>query len=368
VIDAVRKRRGGGVAARAQPRSELPAWLVGIGRLLETYGIILIFLGLFAGISIAEPSFASWTSILNMLQQYAPVGIMAMAGTFVIIAGGFDLSVGGVYAFAATLSAGLAQHHSLAAAYVATLAMGLGVGLANGLIVTTTRVNPFIATIGMGQIFRGVALIYSKGQPLIPTAAGFSVVGGGFLGDRAFPNAGIFLIGLFVIGAIVLHRTVYGRSVFAIGGNAEAARLSGIPVNRVLIATYGLSGLAAAVAGILFASRLGLGQGDVGIDIEIDVIIAIVIGGTAIGGGSGAMWRTAVGRGIVAVMTNGFDALQISSNTQVVVKGAVLIAAVAWDEIVKRRRARASVPTRTARWAARQEPPKDGVEGTAGTS
>jgi ribose transport system permease protein len=136
-------------------------------------------------------------------------------------------------------------------------------------------------------------------------------------------------------------------------------------VNRILIATYGLSGLAAAVAGILFASRLGLGQGDVGLDIEIDVIIAIVIGGTAIGGGSGAMWRTAVGLGIVAVMTNGFDALQISSNTQVVVKGAVLIAAVTWDEIVKRRRARASVPTRTARWAAKQEQGDAGAEAPA---
>jgi ribose transport system permease protein len=270
----------------------------------------------------------------------------------VIIAGGFDFSVGGVYAFAVTLSAGLAQHHSLVVAYVATLAAGLGIGLLNGLIVTKAHVNPFIATIGIGQAFRGIALIYSKGQPLIPAAAGFGVIGGEFIGN--FPIAGIFLIGLFIIGGIVLHRTIYGRGIFAVGGNAEAARLSGLPVNRLLVTAYAVSGLAAAVGGILFASRLGLGQADVGAGIEIDVVIAIVIGGTAIGGGSGAMWRTAVGLGIVAVMTNGFDALQIGSNTQLVIKGLVLVGAVMWDEFVKRQRAKTT--TTGARSDAQQLP------------
>jgi ribose/xylose/arabinose/galactoside ABC-type transport system permease subunit len=354
---------GESVGAPADAGSLRATWPKRAVRLLENYGIILVLIGLFAGISISEPSFATWGSISNMLQQYAPVGIMAMAGTFVIIAGGFDFSVGGVYAFAATLSAGIAQHDPLGVAYGATLAMGLGVGLANGIIVTSTRVNPFIATIGMGQIFRGVALIYSGGKPLIPTVAGFGLIGGGFIGS--FPIAGIFLIGLYVIGAIVLHRTVYGRSLYAVGGNAEAARLSGLRVNTLLIATYGLSGLAAAMAGMLFASRLGLGQGDVGFGIEIDVIIAIVIGGTAIGGGSGAMWRTAVGLGIVAVMTNGFDALQISSNTQVVVKGAVLIAAVTLDEVIKRRRAAATVASRPPRTSMRSGGPA--AQGAAGS-
>src|SRR5262245_19901379 len=335
-------------------------------RRLQTYGIILVWLALFVAIGIKEPTFVHKDSLLNLLQQWAPVGIMALAGTFVIIAGGFDFSVGGVFAFAATLSAGLTQHHGLPLGYLLTLLMGIGIGITNGLIITRLHVNPFIATIGSGTIFRGIALIYSGGAPIIVTVGGFTTIGAGHIGS--FPISGVFLIGLFVIGGFVLARSVYGRWVYMIGGNAEASRLTGLRVNRILVATYALSGLSAALAGILFSSRLGLGQADFASGTEIDVVIAIVIGGTAIGGGTGAVWRTAVGLAILATMQNGFDALNVGANTQVVIKGAILIAAVAWDEFVKRRRARAAVVSGTTRFGPRQEPEKAEVGAPAETS
>jgi ribose transport system permease protein len=306
-------------------------------RLFMDYGVLLILVGLFAGITIAEPSFGNRAALFNLLQQWAPVGIMAMAGTFVLIAGGFDFSVAGVMAFAVTLSAGFSHTMGTPLAFLVVMAMCTVIGSLNGLLITKTRVNAFIATLAMGLVFRGVAQEYSGGKPLVDVGSGYDVLGGK-IGDE-FPYAGIFLIVALAAGGIVLARSVYGRSVYAIGGNPQAARLSGISVNKVLIATYALSGLSAGVAGILFGSRLGLGQADVAGGFEIDVVTAIVIGGTAIGGGSGAMWRTAVGVGVLAVLDNGLDAVQVQPNKQTIIKGLVLIAAVAWDVFVRRRRA-----------------------------
>ena len=311
-------------------------------RFVMEYGILFVLVGLFIGISVAVPSFATRDSLLSLLQQWAPVGIMAMAGTFVLIAGGFDFSVAGVMAFGVTLSAGFSDSMGVPLAFLVVLGLCTCIGVLNGLVITIARVNAFIATLAMGLIIRGVALQYSGGKPLVEVGDGYDIIGGDKIGG-VFPWAGVFLIVALVLGGIVLARSVYGRSVYAIGGNQQAARLSGIRVNRLLVATYALSGLAAGLAGLLFGSRLGLGQADVGIGFEIDVITAIVIGGTAIGGGSGAMWRTAVGVGILAVLQNGFDALQVPPNNQVIIKGAILIVAVAWDEYVRRRRAALSV-------------------------
>jgi ribose transport system permease protein len=307
-------------------------------RFLMQYGILLVLVGLFIGISVEVPRFASSTSFTNLLQQWAPIGIMAMAGTFVLIVGGFDFSVAGVMAFAVTISAGFSGDIGVTAAFLITLVICLCIGVVNGLVITKLHVNAFIATIAVGLVMRGIALQYSKGEPIVDVGDGYNIIGGDRIAD-VFPWAALILIIAFVIGAIVLHRSVYGRSVYAIGSNRHAARLSGIRVNRIVIATYALSGLAAGLAGVLFGSRLGLGQADVGVGFEIDVVTAIVIGGTAIGGGSGAMWRTAVGLGILAVLQNGLDALQVNPNTQVIIKGLILVAAVAWDEYVKRRRA-----------------------------
>jgi ribose transport system permease protein len=306
-------------------------------RLLQQYGIVLVFVVLVAVVGSIDPRFLESTNLLNMAQQWAPVGLMAMAGTYVIIGGGFDLSVGGIFALAGVLAAGLSQDVGLGVAYFAVVGVGIVFGVANGLLVTKVNVNPFIATIASGQVARGLALIYTAGSPILVTAGGFGFLGSERIGDVAV--SAIILLVAFVVGGIVLARTVYGRWVYAVGGNTEASRLTGLPVDRVLVVTYVISGVAAALAGFVFASRLGIGQPDAGVGIEFDVIIAIVLGGTAIGGGIGAMWRTLVGVALLAVMQNGFDTLGVESFYQVLIKGMILIVAVAWDEWVRRSKA-----------------------------
>ena len=305
-------------------------------RLLQEYGLVLVLIVLFAVVAIREPSFVEGQSLLNLLQQWAPVGIMAIAGTYVIISGGFDFSVGGIFALGACLSAGLAQSLPVSVAFAVALAAGLVIGVINGLVITKARVNPFIATLGMGQIARGIALVYTGAVPFVVERDSFAFLGTTKAGPVALST--IIMLTAFVVGGLVLARTVYGRKTYAIGGNREAARLSGIKVDRHLVTVYAMSGVSAALAGALVASRLGTGQPDAGTGIEFDVVIAIVLGGTAISGGFGAMWRTGVGLGLLAVMQNGFDSLQINPFYQVVIKGTVLIIAVAWDEYVRRQK------------------------------
>jgi ribose transport system permease protein len=305
-------------------------------RLLQEYGLVLVLVVLFAFVAIREPSFVEGQSLLNLLQQWAPVGIMAVAGTYVIISGGFDFSVGGIFALGGCLSAGLAQDVPVTVAFAAALAAGLVIGTINGLVITKARVNPFIATLGMGQIARGIALVYTGAVPFVVERDSFAFLGTTEVGPVALST--IIMLAAFAIGGFVLARTVYGRTTYAVGGNREAARLSGVKVDRHLVSVYAMSGVSAALAGSLVASRLGTGQADAGTGIEFDVVIAIVLGGTAISGGFGAMWRTGVGLGLLAVMQNGFDSLQINPFYQVVIKGTVLIVAVAWDEYVRRQK------------------------------
>ncbi|UGS38302.1 Ribose import permease protein RbsC [Capillimicrobium parvum] len=305
-------------------------------RVLQEYGLVLVLVVLIAVVAIREPSFVEGQSLLNLLEQWAPVGIMAVAGTFVIISGGFDFSVGGIFALATVCFAGFAGHVPVGVAFIAALGVGLFLGVTNGLVITKLRVNPFIATLAMGQIAHGIGLVYTDGTPFIVEGDSFAALGLNQIGPFVIPS--VVMILAFLVGGFVLSRTTYGRSMYALGGNRDAARLSGIKVDRRLITAYAVSGVSAALAGAFMASRLGTGQADASAGIEFDVVIAIVLGGTAISGGFGAMWRTAVGLGLLAVMQNGFDSLQINPFYQVVIKGVVLIIAVAWDEYVRRRK------------------------------
>lgn len=303
--------------------------------LLQTYGLVLVLVALFVAVTIKNPGFADGQNLLNVLQQWAPVGVMAVAGTYVVIGGGFDLSVGGVYALGGVVCAGLAQHTSVGLALVGSLLVGLAFGVANGILVTKAHVNSFIATLGVGQIARGLALVLTGATPIVVISDNFAYLGTAQVGPVALTSV-IFVVALLV-GGFLLGRSVYGRSIYAIGGNAEASRLSGIPVDRRLIFAYAMSGMSAALAGSMVASRLGTGQATAGDGIEFDVVIAIVLGGTALSGGFGAMWRTGVGLALLAVMQNGFDSLRVDAFYQVMIKGSILIAAVSWDQFVGRK-------------------------------
>jgi ribose transport system permease protein len=312
-----------------------------VGHILENYGIVCVLAVLVIAISIREPNFISQQNLLNLLHQWAPIGIMAIAGTFVIIAGGFDFSVGGIFALAAVVGANLANDYGMLVAFTLPVLLGLVAGIGNGLIVTKMGVNPFIATLGTGQIFRGIALVYTGAVPVLVATDGFKTFGQDKIGP--FAIAGLVMLLLFVVAEIVLARSIFGRLVYAVGGNAQASRLSGIRVDRIRIATYALSGAAAAFAGMILASRLSQGYANAAEFIEFDVVIAIVLGGTAISGGAGAIWRTFVGVALLATMENGFEIVQIDPFYQYVIKGSVLVLAVAWDEYVGRRKFRAAV-------------------------
>lgn len=306
------------------------------GQSFIQYGMVWALLLVVVAAVIVHPRFLDPINLTNVLSQNALVGLVAIGMTFVIIGGGFDLSVGAIFALGAVVFANRTDVVGVWGAAGHVLVVSLLCGLVNGLVVTKLRVNPFVATLGTGSVFGGLAYILSNSAPQTPSSLDFSFLGTGrFLG---LPIS-IWLLALaFVLGAAVLSRTVYGRSIFAIGGNSEAARLSGMRVDLLRGSTYIITAVCSGLAGMVLASRLGVGQADMGGTIALDAIAIVVIGGTSLMGGEGAMWRTAIGLLIIATLTNVFNALAVSTNYQLVIKGAIVVAAVALDVFARSRR------------------------------
>lgn len=309
----------------------------GLKNLLLHYGIVLALVALLVAAPLVYPGFLGKDNLTSMLSQAAPVGIVAVGMTFVIVAGGFDLSVGALYAGGAVLFATLARDGTPLpiAAMIAVLA-GAIAGAINGAIVTRLKVNTFVATLGTASVFGGIAYLYSNSTAITVSNPAF-----GQLGNAAFLGlpVSVWILGVvFVIGAVVLAKTVYGRSVYAIGGNAEAARLAGLRVDLIRASTYVLVGICAASGGMIITSRLGVGQADIGPTVALDAIAIVVIGGTSLLGGEGAVWRTAVGLLILAVLTNLLDSQAVDPNSQLIIKGVIVIAAVAIDAYARRTR------------------------------
>lgn len=300
------------------------------------YGIVVILIVLLVASAFAYPNFLAVGNVMNLLSENAPAGIMAIGMTFVILTGGFDLSIGGIYAGTATLAASIGMHQSVGIAIVCALGAGLVAGAINGTIVTVLKVNPFVATLGTGLGFTGVALIYSNAAPFIVNKAGFQTIGTGGIGP--VPYSVLLLAALFLAGQVALAFTRYGRAIYAIGSNDEASRLAGLPTMRLRWSAYVISGLCAGFAGYLVASRLGEGQANIGSTIALDVIAMVVVGGTSLTGGEGAVWRSGVGLMILATLSNVFDSLSLNANWQLVIKGSIIIAAVASERLLRRKR------------------------------
>jgi ribose transport system permease protein len=225
---------------------------------------------------------------------------------------------------------------SLLPAAATTIAVGLLAGLCNGLIVTKLRVNPFVATLGTMSAFAGLALIYSKSQPIIVTDEAFTVLGRGYY--FGVPIAIWILLAFLIGGEVVLSKTVYGRQLYAIGGNDEAARLAGLRTELLRASTYVVCSGCSVIAGMIIASRLALGQADIGATMALDSIAVVVIGGTSLLGGEGAIWQTAIGLLIVSALKNVLDSLAVDTNYQLLIKGIIVIVAVAIDAKVSTRR------------------------------
>lgn len=296
------------------------------------YGIVIVFCLMFIILSVSTEAFFSYGNILNVLRQASAQMIVAVGMTFVLILGGIDLSVGSVACLAGTLAAGFMVHNHLNTpfAILLSLVIGILVGLINGLVVAEFKIPAFIATLAMMSTARGASLIYSGGYPIsgIPDDAMF--IGRGYL--LGIPIPVIVMLVIIAIAWIVLTTTKFGRYVYAIGGNEEAARLSGVKVNLLKISVYALSGLTASMTGVLLTTRLASSQPTLGQGMELDAIAAVVLGGTSLFGGRGYIFGTVIGGLFLAVLRNGLNILGVSSFWQMAVTGVILVMAVSLYE------------------------------------
>lgn len=300
--------------------------------IMRKYGIFIGFLIIIIVLSILSPAFLSLTNVLNIIRQTSVHGIMAVGMTFVILTGGIDLSVGSVLAFTGVLCAGF-EHSAwnILLIVIATLLIGSATGLVNGVVITKGRVTPFVVTLGMMSIARGLALIYSKGYPISGFKEHFRFIGAGdFLG---IPFPVIIFILIVVLAWVILTQTRLGRYTYAIGGNEETVRLSGINADRYKAIAYTTSGLTSALGAVILTSRLNAGEPIAGTGYELDVIASVVIGGTSLMGGRGSVWGTFIGALLIGTINNGMNLLGISSYFQLVVKGLIIIGAVLVDRL-----------------------------------
>jgi len=305
------------------------------------FGTLAGLLVLCMALWIATPHFLTTANLLNVVEQSTLIGIIAVGMTFVILTAGIDLSVGSIVALSG-VAMGTAFRAGLPifAAALTGLAVGLACGLANGALITLGRLPPFIATLGMMSIARGGALMLSDGRPISGYSDGFRALATGDL--LGIPLPVVIMLAIYGIAHFVLSRTTLGRYTYAIGGNEEAAELSGIRVRAYKSAVYGIAGLLSAVTSILLVARLDSAQPIAGIMYELDAIAAVVIGGTSLLGGSGSVIGTLIGALIMGVLRNGLNLLGVSSYLQQVAIGGVIIVAVLMDMALRRR---ARLPT-----------------------
>lgn len=305
-----------------------------IRNVMVHYGIVVVLVILLVTAVSFYRGFFTFQNVMNILSQNAPIGIVAVGMTFVMLAGGFDLSVGAIVGMGATFFASLSLTSSYLVAGLVSILAGLLVGSINGIVINRLRVNPFIATLGAASVINGLMLIYSNTQPYVVPDQVFQMLGAGKIGN--VPISILILAGVFIAGGFILSWTKYGRRIYAIGGNAEASHLSGIRVQFIRTTTYALSGVLAAFAGMMIASRLGVGQANMGAIMTLDAIAIVVVGGNSLLGGEGAMWRTLVGLLVLATLTNIFYSIDVDPNWQLVAKGMIIVVAVALDSLAPR--------------------------------
>ena len=298
--------------------------------LISEYFIFVIFIIIVIGLTILKPSFITPSNLVNILKQASINGILAFGLMFVIISGGFDMSVGSTVAFSGILAAMLGQgNNPLILALIAALLAGLGVGLINGVGVAVGELPPFIMTLGTMTAVRGLALLASNGKPVIGMSEPYKAIAAGSI--AGIPMLAVFLIIVIIICSFVLAKTVYGRRVYACGGNLQAAKVAGINTTAIRISTFAIAGFLAGLCGFLMTSRVTIGQPTAAESYEMDAITACVVGGVSMTGGVGKPWGVVVGTLLITVIANGLDILGVSSHWQKIVKGLIIVLAVLID-------------------------------------
>ncbi|NSW75542.1 MAG: ABC transporter permease [Candidatus Atribacteria bacterium] len=302
----------------------------------DKVGILLAFLVVCVIFGMLNPVFFNPLNILNVIRQVSIIGVIAVGMTFVILLGGIDLSVGSVVAFAGIIAAGFQAKWggNLFLSVVIPLLIGGGIGFMNGFVSTKGQLHPFIVTLGSMSIFRGATLLVAQGKPISGMSPAFRFIGAGMVGPIPFPV--ILFIGCVIVAGMVLKRTVFGRYIYAIGGNEEAALLSGIMVERYKIAAFTILGFLSGLSALILTSRLNSGELVAGQGYELDVIASVIIGGTSLMGGEGGVYGTLIGALLIGVVSNGLNLLGVQPYWQMIVKGLIVILAVLLDKLKRR--------------------------------
>jgi len=294
-------------------------------RFLSGYAIFIALVVECVVLAVATDTFFTVDNLTNVLRQNAFPAIIAAGMTFVILTAGIDLSVGSVVGLSGVLCADALVHGwGLWAGAAVGLAVGLATGTLNGLMVTKIRVPPFVVTLAMMLVVRGAAYKYTNANTISGLPASFAA-----LSQRG--AMAVTMVVVFAMAWVLLMRTPFGRHVYATGGNRDAAWLSGVRVNQVLMAVYMICGLGAGLAGVLVASRLNAGYPRAGELYELDAVAAVVVGGTSLFGGRGSIWGTLAGAFFIGILNNGLNLYNVSPYDQMIVKGAVLLAAASLD-------------------------------------
>ena len=300
-----------------------------------------ILIGLFVLciiISVINPNFLTSNNLLNVLRQTSTNLYLALAMTMIIILGGIDLSVGSIMAVVGVVTTSLIAFLGapVLVAVAAGLLVGVLIGAVNGYVAATTIIPPFIITLATMNIARGVAYVLTDGKPVRVMSDSFNFIGSGYIGG-ILPTPVLYLLILLIVCYFIMNKTKLGRHMYAVGGNAEAAKFSGINIKKVKFFAYAFSGLMAAIAGIVLASRMFSGQPTAGNAAELDAIAAVVLGGTSMTGGYGRIGGTVIGALIIGVLSNGLNLMGVSSFWQFIVKGIVILVAV-YADVIKRRK------------------------------
>lgn len=298
----------------------------------QDFGAFAALVLLVVGISIISPQFRTLDNFLSLLRQSSINGLIAFGMTFVILTGGIDLSVGSVLALTTVLCAGMiTSGMPVGLAMLLSLVIGAGLGFVSGFLVTKGRLQPFIATLITMTVYRGLTMIYTNGKPIsnLGDSKLLNLIGkGSYLG---IPIPVIILFVVFLFFYFILKKTTFGRRIYATGSNSKAAKLAGVNIHRTKIIAYVISGIMAALSGMILLSRLNSAQPTLGSGYELDAIAAVALGGTSMNGGRGKIYGTLIGVLIIAVLNNGLNILGISSYYQAVVKGLVILIAVLSD-------------------------------------
>ena len=299
----------------------------------------VVLLALLAFFAVFAENFAAWANMVNIMQATAVNGVLGVAVTFVIISAGIDLSVGTMMTLTAVMAGLILTNAGLPLPFGILGAMGMGalMGAISGTTIAKLKIPPFIATLGMMQISRGLALVLSGARPIyFNKTPAYTMISAESSISHLIPGLGIpngvfVMFGVALVASYVLNRTLFGRYVFALGSNEEAARLSGLKVDFWKIVTYATCGMICGIAGLLISSRLNSAQPALGLGYELDAIAAVVIGGTSLAGGRGTILGTIIGAFVMSVLTNGLRVMGVQEEWKIVVTGVIIILAVLVD-------------------------------------